>query len=130
MELLNEIFEVCIIPLLGVLTAFLVQYLRAKSKEIITGLDNDAAQEYVEMITNTVTNCVIATNQTYVETLKKQNKFDADAQKVAFEKTLNAVIAVLSDDAKDYIVKTTGDLNTYLTNLIEAKVNENKVVVM
>ena len=130
MELLTEIFEICIIPLLGVLTAFAVQYLKAKSKEIIAGLDNDAAQEYIEMITNTVTNCVIATNQTYVETLKKQNKFDADAQKVAFEKTLNAVIAVLSDDAKDYIVKTTGDLNTYLTNLIEAKVNENKVVVM
>jgi D-arabinose 1-dehydrogenase-like Zn-dependent alcohol dehydrogenase len=130
MELLNEIFEICIIPLLGVLTAFAVQYLRAKSKEIIASLDNDTAQEYVEMITNTVTNCVIATNQTYVETLKKQNKFDADAQKVAFEKTLNAVIAVLSDDAKNYIVKTTGDLNTYLTNLIEAKVNENKVVVM
>lgn len=129
MEILTEIFEVCIIPLLGVLTTFAVQYLRAKSKEIIAGLDNDAAQEYVEMITNTVTNCVIATNQTYVETLKKQNKFDADAQKVAFEKTLNAVIAVLSDDAKDYIVKTTGDLNTYLTNLIEAKVNENKVIV-
>lgn len=130
MELLNEIFEICIIPLLGVLTAFAVQYLRAKSKEIIAGLDNDIAQEYIEMITNTVTNCVIATNQTYVETLKKQNKFDADAQKVAFEKTLNAVIAVLSNDAKNYIVKTTGDLNTYLTNLIEAKVNENKVVVM
>jgi hypothetical protein len=130
MELLNEIFEICIIPLLGVLTAFVVQYLKAKSKEIIAGLDNDTAQEYIEMITNTVTNCVIATNQTYVETLKKQNKFDADAQKVAFEKTLNAVIAVLSDDAKNYIVKTTGDLNTYLTNLIEAKVNENKVVVM
>lgn len=129
MELLTQIFEACIIPLLGVLTAFAVQYLRAKSKEIIAGLDNDTAQEYIEMITNTVTNCVIATNQTYVETLKKQNKFDADAQKVAFEKTLNAVIAVLSDDAKDYIVKTTGDLNTYLTNLIEAKVNENKVVV-
>lgn len=129
MELLTDIFEVCIIPLLGVLTAFVVQYLRAKSKEIIASLDNDAAQEYIEMITNTVTNCVIATNQTYVETLKKQNKFDADAQKVAFEKTLNAVIAVLSDDAKDYIVKTTGDLNTYLTNLIEAKVNENKVIV-
>ena len=130
MELLTEIFEICIIPLLGVLTAFAVQYLKAKSKEIIAGLDNDAAQEYIEMITNTVTNCVIATNQTYVETLKKQNKFDANAQKVAFEKTLNAVIAVLSDDAKDYIVKTTGDLNTYLTNLIEAKVNENKVVVI
>lgn len=130
MELLSQIFEVCIIPLLSVLTAFAVQYLRAKSKEIIAGLDNDTAQEYIEMITNTVTNCVIATNQTYVETLKKQNKFDADAQKVAFEKTLNAVIAILGDDAKDYIVKTTGDLNTYLTNLIEAKVNENKVVVI
>ena len=129
MELLTQIFEICIIPLLGILTAFSVQFLKTKSAEIATKVENSTAQEYINMIANTVTDCVIATNQTYVESLKKQGKFDADAQKTAFEKTLNSVISILSDDAKDYITKITGDLNAYLTNLIEAKVNENKVTV-
>ena len=130
MELLTQIFEVCLIPLLGALTVYFVKYLNTKSEEIKLSVKNEEAQEYITMITETVTSCVIATNQTYVETLKKQGKFDANAQKVAFEKTLNAVLAILSDDAKDYINKSTGDLNNYLINLIESKVNANKVIVM
>jgi hypothetical protein len=36
------------------------------------------------MATDTITNCVIATNQTYVNSLKEQGKFDEAAQKEAF----------------------------------------------
>ena len=79
------------------------------------------------MIFDTIIKCVIATNQTYVNSLKEQNAFDAEAQKTAFNKTMNAVLEILSEDAKQYIIETTGDLNTYLTNLIEAEVNKNRV---
>lgn len=122
----EQIFQVCIIPLLAALTGFIVQYLRIKSKEISGKMNDEVAQKYTEMITETIVNCVIATNQTYVEALKKEGKFDEQAQKVAFEKTLNAVLAVLSDDAKDYLREITGDINTYLTQRIEAEVNKNK----
>lgn len=125
-ETLNQIFQLCVIPILGILTTFVVEFLRAKSKEIINNLDSDVAKKYTAMITNTVIDCVIATNQTYVEALKKQGKFDEEAQKVAFEKTLNAVLGILSDEAKDYIKETTGDLNLYLSQLIEAEVNKAK----
>lgn len=122
----EQIFQVCIIPLLAALTGFIIQYLRIKSKEISCKMNDEVAQKYTEMITETIVNCVIATNQTYVEALKKEGKFDEQAQKVAFEKTLNAVLAVLSDDAKDYLREITGDINTYLTQRIEAEVNKNK----
>lgn len=125
-ETLNQIFQLCVIPILGILTTFVVEFLRAKSKEIINNLDSDVAKKYTAMITNTVIDCVIATNQTYVEALKKQGKFDEEAQKVAFEKTLNAVLGILSDEAKNYIKETTGDLNLYLSQLIEAEVNKAK----
>ena len=39
---------------------------------------------------------------------------------------MESVLEILSSDAKQYIIETTGDLNTYLTNLIEAAVNENR----
>ena len=125
-ETLNQIFQLCVIPILGILTTFVVEFLRAKSKEIINNLDSDVAKKYTAMITNTVIDCVIATNQTYVEALKKQGKFDENAQKVAFEKTLNAVLGILTEEAKNYIKETTGDLNLYLSQLIEAEVNKAK----
>jgi hypothetical protein len=78
-ELITTIFQVCIIPLLGVLTTFLVKWLQIKSSELQIKMDNDVADKYMVMLTNTITECVLATNQTYVEALKQQNKFDLEA---------------------------------------------------
>lgn len=136
LRLLSEIFEVCIIPLLGILTAYAVSYLRAKKEEILARIETNKTQEqkdlmskYLDMVEKTVTNCVMTTNQTYVDSLKQEGKFDADAQKIAFDKTLDAVLAILSEDAKLYLTQIFGDLNVYLTNLIESQVKINKASV-
>ena len=129
MELLVQIFQVCIIPLLGILTKYLIDFLNAKRQEINQTVDNETAIKYNNMIFNTVTDCVIATNQTYVEALKAQGAFDAEAQKVAFQKTLDAVLSILTDDAKEYIQQAFGDITVYLTTLIESSVNKNKASV-
>ena len=126
LELLYKIAEVCLIPLLGVLTAFFIKWLKAKEAELLVKVENDTADKYIAMVAQTITDCVIATNQTYVETLKKQGSFDAEAQKIAFQKTLDAVIAVLSDDAKAYLSELYGDATAYLTTRIEAEVNLQK----
>ena len=41
MELLAQIFEVCIIPLLGVLASFAVKWFNAKSAEIAENCENE-----------------------------------------------------------------------------------------
>ena len=128
MALLYQIFELCVIPLLGVLTMYLVQYIKMKSKEIADKTDSDLADKYIQMLTDTITTCVIATNQTYVEALKKQGKFDKEAQKAAFELTYNAVMAVLTDEAKHYLAAIYGDLTAYITTRIEAEVNVSKII--
>lgn len=128
--MIREIIEVCLIPLLGVLVTYLVKYINTKSKELEASTDNELAKKYISLLSSTITNCVIATNQTYVETLKKQGKFDAEAQKEAFNMTLNAVMALLTDEAKQYLSEIYGDLNTYITNQIEATVNQNKITVL
>ena len=126
LELVYKILEVCLIPLLGVLTAYFIKWLKAKEKEVNDKLDNDTLEKYVTMLSQTITDCVIATNQTYVESLKQQGSFDAAAQKEAFNKTYEAVVAVLSDDAKTYLTNIYGDLTAYLTTRIEAEVNLQK----
>lgn len=126
LELLTQIFEVCIIPLLGFAVTRLIAFLNAKRDEAKTKIDSEVAKKYIDMITNTVTRCVITTNQTYVDSLKKQGSFDAEAQKIAFDKTYNAVMAILTEDAKAYIENISGDAQEYIISLIEAEVNKEK----
>jgi len=126
MEMLQKIFEVCIIPLLGILTTYLVMFIRKKSKELEETTDNELYKKYIELLQDTIVRCVIATNQTYVEALKNKNAFDKEAQKVAFSMTYESVMAILSDDAKKYLETAVGDLEVYITKLIEAQVNINK----
>lgn len=126
LNILQQIFELCIIPLLAIITRSLVIYISTKKDELKSKTDNELAKKYLDLLNDTIANCVIATNQTYVETLKKGNAFTADAQKAAFEKTYQAVIATLSEEAQKYLPEVVGDLQTYITQKIEASVNQHK----
>ena len=129
MEMLAQIFEVCIIPLLGVLTAYFIKFVNAKSAEIGTKVKNETQKKYLEMLNNTITDCVIATTQTYVDSLKKQGTFDAEAQKVAFTMTYESVVKLLTDEATEYLNEAVGDLQLYISQKIEAEVNLNKTII-
>ena len=129
MELVAQIFEVCIIPLLGVLTAFFVKWVNVKTAEIADTRENETEKKYLNMLNDTISDCVIATTQTYVDALKKQGAFDAEAQKVAFTMTYEAVVKLLTDEATEYLNEAVGDLNLYITQKIESEVNLNKTIV-
>lgn len=124
---ITSILEICIIPLLGILTKMLVTYLQTKSKELASKTDNEMAEKYIKMLTETITSCVISTNQTYVESLKYKGEFTIEAQKVAFKDTYENVLKILSEDCKDYLQEAFGDLETYITNRIEAEVKAQKI---
>ena len=126
LNLLYQILEVCIIPLLGILTAYFVKFINIKSSEIQNKVKNDNADKYIAMVADTISACVIATNQTYVEALKKQNAFTVEAQKEAFKITYDAVMAILTDEAKTYLTEIYGDMSAYITTKIEAEVNMSK----
>lgn len=126
LELLNQIFQVCIVPLLAVLTTYLVKYIETKRDEIITEKNNTLAEKYIKMLSDTITDCVKATNQTYVDSLKDKNAFTKEAQEEAFKKTSDAVMLILSQEAKDYLSTIYGDLNQYIITQIESSVNANK----
>lgn len=127
-EVLQNLFIVVIIPLLGLITKYLVQFLNTKMGEIKNTTDNETFKKYFDLLNTTIVNCVIATNQTYVDELKDKNAFTVEAQKEALSKTYQAVMNILSTDAKEYLTNAVGDLQEYITSLIEAQVKENKKV--
>lgn len=126
-QLVAQIFQICIIPLLGILTTFLITWIKSKKDALKQQTDSELAKKYLDMLDNTITDCVIAMNQTYVNSLKQQGKFDSEAQKKAFTDVYNKVIAILGQDAIEYLNSAVGDLNEYITSKIEKEVSTNKI---
>lgn len=126
-QLVAQIFQICIIPLLGILTTFLITWIKSKKDALKQQTDSELAKKYLDMLDNTITDCVIAMNQTYVNSLKQQGKFDSEAQKKAFTDVYNKVIAILGQDAIEYLNSAVGDLNEYISSKIEKEVSSNKI---
>ena len=125
--LVPVIFQMVLIPLLAILTKYVTTWVQIKIDELTESKNNATFTKYMNLLQSTVIDCVIATNQTYVESLKLQGKFDAEAQKIAFQKTYDAVMLILTEDAVKYLNEALGDLNAYVNTLIEAQVNLQKV---
>ena len=49
-ELVKQIFEVCLFPLLGVLTTFLILFINKKSQELKAQTDNELYHKYIDML--------------------------------------------------------------------------------
>lgn len=128
LEIIPQIFEIVIFPLLAALTVYLVAFIHTKRKQLQEKTKNETLVKYLEMLDKTITDCVIATNQTYVNSLKSQNKFDAEAQKEAFRLTYEAVLNILTEDAAMYLSEAIADLETYITSRIETEVVMSKAL--
>lgn len=127
LDTLERIFQIIIIPLLGLLVPYIIQLIRTKGAEIREKTDNEIMKKYIDMLTETIANCVTAVNQTYVDTLKKQGNFGPDAQKIAFNTAFARVKESLSEEAKVYLSNIFGDLDEYIAQLIEAQVHIQKI---
>ena len=126
-ELITSIFQIVIIPCLGILTGFFVKWLKTKIKALASQTEDERKQKYLWMLEETISSAVIAVNQTYVDSLKQQGKFDTEAQAKAFTMVYNQILLLIGEEGKKYLSEITGDMASYLTMAIEAAVNQNKM---
>ena len=127
---IQDIFTVVLIPLLGLLAKYFIKFVNIKIEEMKSKQENDTYKKYLSMLDNTIASVVTATNQTYVEALKEQGKFDVAAQKEALRRTYTTVLAILGEDAQTYLSEAIGDLQQYIIHSIECQVNINKTVTL
>ena len=125
-NIIAQLFEIVLFPLLGIFAIYVINLVKVKIAEVKAKTKNETEKKYLDMLDKTISECVLATTQTYVDSLKRQGSFDAEAQKKAFKKTYDAVMAVLAEDAKEYIQTFIGDFESYVNNKIEAEVKLSK----
>ena len=125
-EFLWVLFQVVLVPavpvLLKILHNFVVAYTSEKSEKI----ENEKVRGYVNDAVKAVMTAVTSTFQTYVDSLKKQGKFDREAQKVAFNTARDTALLMLTQDMRDAVTTLYGDFDTWLTKTIEQLVLANK----
>lgn len=129
-EILTTLVQVVVIPAIPVLVTYLVKYLKAKAEQTTTKINNELVRTYLQEATDAVLQAVTYTAQTYVDTLKKQGKFDKEAQKIAFNTAKDIALKLLTDEAKQMIEDLYGDLMLWLETKIEQTVNEQKNFVL
>lgn len=122
-DIIQQLFDLCVVPLLGVITTYIVKFIKKKSEEIDNKVTNENIKKYNDILSSLIQECVIATNQTYVDALKNRNAFDAEAQKEAFELTYNKVRELMTEELRLQLSNVYDDLTEYITTKIEAEVN-------
>ena len=119
LNILAAVTTCIILPLISFLGIKLSQWLSTKIK------DEKAAVLFTKAV-DIVTNAVRITFQTYVESLKNSGSFGKEEQLIAFEKAKAIIISELTEDLKVFITQNYGDLQTWISNQIEATIYKLK----
>lgn len=114
-EIILGIIGVLLTGLGTIITYLINKYIKNdKLKTIVNNLNE---------LVKTGVNCVY---QVYVETLKKDNMFDANAQKEALSLCLEYIEKNMPADIKEYLDNNYENIRDYLTGLIESTIAKCK----
>lgn len=125
-DLVPILVQIVLIPLLTALTGVAVKWINSKANSIKAKTDNEYAKLCIDILNDTITTAVVAVNQTYVDELKKDDAFTKEAQAQAFAKVYNTVMNSLTEQVKETLTNTIGDIESYVTNRIEETVVSTK----
>lgn len=127
---ISEVIKLIFMILIGIVSIGFTKFLSITREKFNLSMDLEEFETLNLFIRDVVYSCVQTTNQTFVENLKSNNKFNKEKQEEAFRMTYSNVFKIVDDYLT--IVLNTNDLQIkeiYLTNLIEEAVNSFKIEV-
>ena len=123
--ILTNILKVALIIISFAATYGICRLANAKTKQIV----KYAGYEYTDIlwkIENIVENCVIETNETFVNKLKEKGEFTKEKQIEAFNKTFETAYSELSNGMIELMEDQGVNVANLLTTLIEKMVKKEK----
>lgn len=125
-QFLQDLLYLVLTAAIPLCLKFLYSWVTAIVEEKTQNMDNAQLKEYINSAVQAVMKAVLSTYQTYVDSLKKQDLFDEEAQREAFEKAKNTAMLMITDDVKTAVEQMYGDFDTWIDNTIEQFVKANK----
>lgn len=133
MDTLEVVMAVAVpafIILLSWMARLIAAFIEIKVTEIKEKIKNDKIKACIDIVANDAVNIVYMLNQTVVDGLKEgsiDGKLTAEDAANIKAQAFNMLLNTISQDVKNTINDVYGDLDTYLSNVIEKTVVQAKV---
>ena len=127
-EMLMNILTGLLYMLTASALAFAAQWIHSKCQDIKQKTKNEALKMFIDKFDHIIRICVEATNQTFVDNLKDNNAFTDEQKTEAFKQTFDAVDLMLTDEDKQQIIESFGDVGNFVKVSIENYIKMSKEV--
>lgn len=125
-DVLMVFLKLVIMVVVPVATSVLTFLLKTYLEELINkNIQNETADALKKGL-NIILDSVNYVQQTYVDDLKKEDKFTAEAQSKALQSAKQRAIELMNTDVQSAIEASYGNLDTYVTTVIESLIKKNK----
>lgn len=118
-SILLSVVSIVLTALVSWLTQRLITWINSK-------ISDSKNAKYLTDAVEIVARAVKVTYQTYVQSLKDKNIFDSAAQQKALTQAKDMVLSQLSQDVRTYISDNFGDIESWITNMIESTIYDLK----
>lgn len=95
---------------------------------IRTKIKSEQVARIIDRAGTIIEKSVTLVNQTFVDALKENGKFDRATQKAAFDMCKQRVLSMLNEESVKAIYETFGDFDEWIRMQIEASVRTNKLL--
>lgn len=115
-SIISVVVTTVVLPLITLGGTKLIQLINQKIKD-------EKTRNILTSLTQTIERVVRSVTQTYVESLKKDGKFDQEAQIKALTLAKEAILAELNVETRTFIETTYGSVDSFVTSQIESTIN-------
>ena len=125
-DVLMVFLKLVIMVVVPVATSVLTFLLKTYLEELINKNVQNETADALKKGLNIILDSVNYVQQTYVDNLKKEDKFTAEAQSKALQSAKQRAIELMNTDVQSAIEASYGKLDTYVTTVIESLIKKNK----
>lgn len=126
-QLLLTIVNVMLIPILPVLTAYIIAFLKKKIAELESNIKKLELTKQLELTENAISTSIAAVNTNYVDSLKKnKGALSLEEQRAAFTMAKEKIDKILGQDGRQKLSEFYRDVDTWMDSRIEFHVRQAK----
>lgn len=125
-EILKEVIMSVITIMITIISGCITRIITIKINELSNRIKDSRKAEFLNWVNGIIVQCIDTTTQTYIDTLKQNDKFGTAEQREAFNMTMNNITTILSDEDTAKLGGYVGDVSTWLTTSIESYIKNSK----
>lgn len=126
-EFIQQLMYLVITGILPFVTIYFANYVKSIIQNNANKVENEQIEHLISYAGEAISCAVVTVSQTYVDTMKKQGKFDAEAQAIAKQMAIDKAKELISKEMKTAIESVYTNFDAYLDNYIETIVRESKI---